>query len=160
MAFVPSKMKLTSTAFDDGGAIPKNHTGEGDNVSPALSWSDAPSEAKSFAIICHDPDAPLIKEGQYGYVHWVLYNLPASTTSLTEAAGDGTAGVNDAGTAGYTGPMPPPGHGKHNYFFAILALDQSLDLEPGLTLWQLLAKAEPNIIAMNRLVGTYERRAG
>lgn len=157
MAFVPSSMTLTSTAFEAGGDIPKKHTGEGENVSPALSWTKAPKEAKSFAIICHDPDAPLIKEGQYGYVHWVLYNLPASTTSLEEGSEAGTAGINDAGGKGYTGPMPPEGHGLHHYFFSLLALDQATELEAGLTLWEFLEKAEPHIIAMNRLVGTYRR---
>lgn len=157
MAFVPSKMQLTSSAFDRGGAIPKKHTGEGENVSPPLSWSDAPSEAKSFAVICHDPDAPLVKEGAYGYVHWVLYDLPASMTSLAEGSSEGTAGKHDGDGTGYTGPMPPEGHGTHHYFFSILALDKELGLEPGLTLWDFLDKAEPNIIAMNRLVGTYQR---
>ena len=76
MGFAITDMKLTSTAFEDGGAIPKRHTGEGEDVSPALSWSKAPADAKAFALICHDPDAPLIKDGQYGYVHWVIYNIP------------------------------------------------------------------------------------
>ena len=157
MPFAPSEMTLSSSAFDNGGKIPKKHTGEAENVSPALSWTKAPAAAKSFAIICHDPDAPLIKDGQYGYVHWVLYNLPASTKSLAEAAKDGTAGVNDSGTQGDTGPMPPPGHGVHHYFFSLLAFDKELALEPGLTLWKFLEKAEPNLIAMNRLLGTYQR---
>lgn len=69
MGFALSKMKLVSSAFENGSAIPARHTGVGEDVSPALSWSDAPKEAKSFAIICHDPDAPLIKQGHYGYVH-------------------------------------------------------------------------------------------
>ncbi len=157
MPFAPSEMTLASSAFEPAGHIPKKHTGEGENVSPALSWTKAPGEAKSFAIICHDPDAPLVKDGQYGYVHWVLYNLPASTSSLAEGAKEGTAGVNDSGSQGYTGPMPPPGHGVHHYFFSLLAFDKELDLEPGLTLWKFLEKAEPHLIAMNRLLGRYQR---
>lgn len=157
MGFALSKMKLVSSAFENGSAIPARHTGVGEDVSPALGWSDAPTGAKSFAIICHDPDAPLIKQGQYGYVHWVLYNLPSSLTSLAEGAKDGTAGVNDFGNVGFNGPMPPEGHGTHHYFFWVLALDKDLSLPAGLSLWEFLAKAEPSIIAMNRLVGTFKR---
>ena len=141
MPFALSEMQLTSTAFDSRGVIPKRHTGEGEDVSPALAWSGAPDGTKAFAVICHDPDAPLVKPGNYGFVHWVLYNLPASTTSLDEASSEGTAGANDFGGTGYGGPMPPDGHGVHHYFFWVVALDQDLGLEPGL----------------NRLVGTYER---
>lgn len=157
MGFALSDMKLSSSAFDDHGKIPAKHTGEGDDVSPPLSWSGAPEGAKSFAVICHDPDAPLVKSGTYGFVHWVLYNLPGSTTSLEEGTREGATGQNDFGKTGYGGPMPPGGHGTHHYFFWVLALDKELNLDPGLTLWQFLDKAEPNIIGMNRLVGTYQR---
>lgn len=157
MGFALSTMKLTSAAFQPEGAIPKKYTSEGEDVSPALSWTDAPKEAKSFAVICHDPDAPLVKSGTYGYVHCVLYNLPAGTTSLPECTTEGTVGENDFGNQGYGGPMPPEGHGTHRYYFWVLALDRELDLPAGLTLWQFLEKAEPNIIAMNRLTGTYKR---
>ena len=74
MGFALSAMQLTSSAFATGGAIPSKHTGEGVDVSPELSWSDAPQGTKSFAVVCHDPDAPLVTPGRYGYVHWVLYN--------------------------------------------------------------------------------------
>src|SRR5687768_2222550 len=138
MGFAPSSMKLTSSAFDNNGAIPKKHTGEGADVSPALSWTDPPAATKSFAVICHDPDAPLIKGSSYGYVHWALYNLPASTTSLAEGAQGGTLGINDDGNTSYNGPMPPTGHGMHRYYFWILALKTDTQLPAGLTLWQLL----------------------
>jgi Raf kinase inhibitor-like YbhB/YbcL family protein len=158
MGFALSDMKVTSSAFEAGGAIPKKHTGEGEDVSPALAWSGAPQEAKAFAVICHDPDAPLVSaNGTYGFVHWVLYNIPASVTQLPEAVSEYTAGKNDFGKTGYGGPMPPNGHGRHHYFFWVLALNDDAQLEPGLTLWQLLQKIEPNVIAMNRLVGTYQR---
>lgn len=157
MGFAQSDMKLTSPAFAAGAAIPKKHTGEGEDVSPALSWADAPAGANSFAVICHDPDAPLVKPGSYGFVHWVLYNIPASTSELPEAVKEHTQGCNDFDGQGYGGPMPPEGHGTHHYFFWILALDVGPDLEPGLTLWQLLEKVEPHVIGMNRLVGTYAR---
>ncbi len=157
MGFALSDMKVSSSAFAHLGKIPKRHTGEGEDVSPAISWSGAPEDARSFAIICHDPDAPLVKPGAYGYVHWVLYNLPGSIDSLEEGAQAGTSGVNDSGKSGYGGPMPPNGHGVHHYFFWVLALDKALDLKPGLEMWEFLKEAEPHVMGMNRIVGTYER---
>src|SRR5690606_1797 len=111
MGFALSDMQLTSPAFANGSAIPKQHTGEGDDVSPALRWTNAPAKTKSFAIICHDPDAPLASKGSYGFVHWVLYNIPGSVTSLEEDNKEYTAGKTDFGQIGYGGPMPPNGHG-------------------------------------------------
>jgi Raf kinase inhibitor-like YbhB/YbcL family protein len=157
MGFALSDMQVRSSAFEQGGKIPTKHTGEGEDVSPALEWTNAPNGAQAFAVICHDPDAPLVSPGAYGFVHWVLYNLPASTTSLAEGASEGTAGQNDFGNAGYGGPMPPEGHGTHHYFFWVLALNEALDLEGGLTMWELLERVEPHVVAANRLVGTYER---
>ena len=157
MGFALSTMQLTSTAFEPGGAIPAKFTGEAEDVSPALAWTDAPEGTKSFALICHDPDAPLVKPGTYGFVHWVLYGIPDSVSELSEGVGDFVEGANDFGNTGYGGPMPPPGHGTHHYFFWLLALDSELQLPPGLTLWELLEKIEPNVIGMNRLVGTYSR---
>ncbi|MFO7648691.1 YbhB/YbcL family Raf kinase inhibitor-like protein [Halomonas campaniensis] len=157
MAFALSTMRLTSPAFEDGGAIPAIHTGEGDDLSPALAWQGAPEGTKSFAVICHDPDAPLVQHGAYGFVHWVLYNLPASTTSLEEATRAGTRGKNDFGKTGYGGPMPPEGHGLHRYYFWVLALDKATDLPEGLSLPELLKQVEPHLIGMNRLVGAYQR---
>ena len=158
MGFAPSDMQLTSTAFDNGGRIDAKYTGEGVDVSPQLAWSNPPGGTQGYAIICHDPDAPLVSpNGTYGFVHWVLYNIPATTTSLEEGSGEFTAGTNDFGNAAYGGPMPPNGHGEHKYYFWVLALDQAVELDGGLTLWQLLEKLEPNIIGMNRLIGTYER---
>ncbi len=157
MGFALSDMQLGSDAFGPRGAIPKRHSGEGEDVSPALHWSAAPEGTAAFAVICHDPDAPLVTPGTYGFSHWVLYDLPGALTGLDEGTREGTPGVNDFGGSGYGGPMPPEGHGVHHYFFWVLALDRKLGLEPGLTLWQFLERAEPHILGMNRLVGTYER---
>ncbi|WP_458526330.1 YbhB/YbcL family Raf kinase inhibitor-like protein [Onishia taeanensis] len=157
MAFAPSSMQLTSSAFSAHGAIPTKHTGEGDNVSPALAWTDAPEGTRAFAVVCHDPDAPLVQNGSYGFVHWLLYNLPADTTFLEEATTVGTRGVNDTGAIGYGGPMPPEGHGVHLYYFWVLALDAPTELPEGLTLPELLTELEPHLLGMNRLVGTYRR---
>ncbi|MBT4161687.1 MAG: YbhB/YbcL family Raf kinase inhibitor-like protein [Gammaproteobacteria bacterium] len=158
MGFALSSMQLTSSTFSDGGAIPAKHTGEGEDVSPDLTWADAPDGTKAFAVVCHDPDAPLIsKNGTYGYVHWVLYNIPANVTSLVENNSDYTSGKNDFGNAGFGGPMPPNGHGTHQYYFWVIALNDDSELEAGLNMWQLLERIEPNAIGMNRLVGQYKR---
>ena len=123
----------------------------------SASRNTASQSMSSSSTVCHDPDAPLVTPGRYGYVHWVLYNIPGSATGLAEGSGDHTQGVSDFGKPGYGGPMPPEGHGVHNYFFWLLALDAELDLEPGLGMWDLLERIEPNVIGMNRLVGTYQR---
>ena len=90
-------------------------------------------------------------------MHWLLYNLPADVTSLEEGTALGAAGVNDGGAKGYGGPMPPEGHGTHQYYFWVLALDTLTDLPEGLTQPELLNELEPHILGMSRLVGTYRR---
>jgi len=157
MGFALSEIELVSSAFQKRGNIPKNYTGEGNDVSPPLSWSNVPEGTRSFALICHDPDAPLVTPGAYGFVHWVLYNIPASVTQLAEGETNYTGGANNFGSTGYGGPMPPEGHGIHHYFFWILALDVESDFETGLSMEELLKAIEPNVIGMNRLVGTYSR---
>lgn len=112
MGFAPSAMQLKSNVFNQDGLIPSKYTGEGEDVSPALSWTDAPDGTKEFAIICHDPDAPLVSpNGTYGFVHWVLYNIPGDVNSLEEGTAQFSSGKNDFGEVGYNGPMPPNGHG-------------------------------------------------
>jgi Raf kinase inhibitor-like YbhB/YbcL family protein len=156
MGFALSDMKVTSSSFEDHGKIPTRHTGAGDDVSPPLAWNGAPAGTRSFAVICHDPDAPLVKPGSYGFVHWVLYGLPATVTSLDEGAEQGIQGRADTGRNGYGGPNPPTGHGVHHYYFWVLALDAELNLQPGLDLTAFLEKVEPHVLGMNRLVGTYQ----
>ena len=157
MGFALSSLQLTSTAFAAGSAIQKKHTGEGADISPALAWSNIPEGTQSFAIICHDPDAPLVKNASYGFVHWVLYNLSADLNQLDEGTHIGTPGINDFGNLGYGGPMPPEGHGVHHYYFWILAFDKQLDLPEGLSMAELLEHTEPHLLGMNRLIGTYQR---
>jgi Raf kinase inhibitor-like YbhB/YbcL family protein len=158
MGFAPTKMQVKSDAFEQDGLIPSRFTGEGEDVSPALSWTDPPEGTKAFSVICHDPDAPLVSsQGTYGFVHWVLYNIPGNVSGLDEATELYTNGVTDFGQTCYNGPMPPNGHGLHNYYFWVLALNEPVALEPGLTMWQLLEKIEPHLIGMNRLMGRYKR---
>ena len=111
MGFALSNLELTSTAFAPGEAIPARHTGEGEDVSPQLAWSNIPDGTQSFAVICHDPDAPLITSlGTYGFVHWVLYNIPASIHSLDEGMTEYTDGTNDFVSISclIRGPLRPP----------------------------------------------------
>jgi Raf kinase inhibitor-like YbhB/YbcL family protein len=153
-----NELTIASEAFADGGAIPVRHTAFGESVSPALSWSGVPDGAASFALFCHDPDAPMVApDGTYGFVHWVLYNIPANVSQLPEGvSGLYTAGLNQMGNPGFIGPQPPPGHGRHHYFFWLLALRSAPELEDGLNLWSLLSRVEPELVAMNRLVGTVD----
>ncbi len=158
MAFIPSPMQLSSPAFVDGAPIPARYTAEGADVSPPLEWSGEPAGTEAFAVFCHDPDAPLISpNGSYGFVHWVLYNIPAAVNHLPEGTAEFTLGADDTEGPGYNGPIPPRGHGEHRYSFWVVALDEDLKLPGGLTLWQLLERIEPHAIGMSRLAGTYER---
>jgi Raf kinase inhibitor-like YbhB/YbcL family protein len=157
MAFALSDLKLRSPAFDYHTRIPSRHAGDGEDLSPPLEWSAAPDGTASFVIVCHDPDAPLVQNGRIGFVHWLLYGIPGHVRSLEEGTRIGVRGMNDFGDAGYGGPMPPEDHGTHHYYFWILALDTVLDLDPKLTLGDVLERIEPHLIGMNRLVGTYRR---
>ena len=157
MGFAPSSMQLTTPAFADRGAIPARHTGEGEDVSPAFTFEAVPEETRSLAIVCHDPDAPLVLPRRYGFVHWVCYNIPGDVRALEEGAVGFTNGPNDFGSVGYGGPMPPEGHGTHHYFFWLLALSRAPDLPEQLDFYDLLEAVHDDVIGMNRLVGTYRR---
>ena len=148
-------MQLTSSAFEPGGEVPCKHTGEGEDISPPLAWSGVPDGTVELALICDDPDAPTPKP----WVHWVVYKLPAGTTSLAEGeAGGALEGENDFRLAGYGGPMPPPGHGTHHYHFKLYALDTATELAWGTTKNALLAAMQGHVLAEGELIGTYERR--
>lgn len=157
MGFALSAMQVSSAAFDQHGKIPVKYTGEGEDISPPLQWTEVPDGTSSFAVVCHDPDAPVVKASGYGFVHWVLYNLSGATRGVSEDNRVGTQGANDFQKLGYGGPMPPEGHGTHHYYFWVLAMNRQPDLEPGLTLEGLLKQVEPHVIGMNRLVGSYKR---
>jgi hypothetical protein len=153
------QMQLTSTAFTEGAAIPAKHTCDAKNVSPPLKWSGVPAGTKSLALIVDDPDAPAGT-----WVHWVLYDLPATTSELGEdvvksqyVAGGAKQGLNDFRHLGYGGPCPPPGK-AHRYFFKLYALDAVLDLKPGLTKKDLESAMEKHVLGRAQLMGTYQRR--
>jgi len=150
-------MTLTSTAFAAGDPIPTKYACDGDNVSPPLEWDEPPTGTRSLALIMDDPDAP---SGEF--VHWVLYDLPATLRGLPEGVSidekpsqGGTNGTNGAGRSGYTGPCPPSG--THRYFFRLYAVDYELDASPGLTKNQLLQAMAGDILAQGELMGTYSR---
>src|SRR5436305_6945314 len=135
-------LKLTSPTFDHHRAIPARHTGDGEDVSPELEWSGVPEGTRAFAVVVHDPDAPLVD----GFTHWVAYGIPADATELPEGGEGVVQGVNSLGEEGYTGPAPPPGHGTHHYYFWVYALDDELDLPAGLDRRALLERIQDHVI--------------
>ncbi|MHC4607439.1 MAG: YbhB/YbcL family Raf kinase inhibitor-like protein, partial [Planctomycetota bacterium] len=148
-------LRITTTAFEPGGTVPVKHTGEGENVSPALAWTGVPEGTKEFALICDDPDAPRPEP----WVHWVVYKIPATTAGLPEGAKEGfVEGTNSWKKTGYGGPMPPKGHGVHHYHFKLYALDAELELKEGLTKKELLAAMKGHILAEAEMIGIYERK--
>ncbi|MGN6167889.1 MAG: YbhB/YbcL family Raf kinase inhibitor-like protein [Solirubrobacteraceae bacterium] len=145
-------LEVSSPVFGAHGRIPERHTGDAEDLSPPIEWSGAPQGTRSFAIVAHDPDAPLVD----GFTHWVVYGIPGDATGLQEDVQDHVSGQNSFGNTGYNGPAPPPGHGVHHYYFWVYALDDDLDLEPGLDRRALLARIEDHVIEQARVIGTYE----
>ncbi len=149
---------LTSPAFSKGSSIPTRYTCDGEDLSPPLKWQGAPQATTAFALIMEDPDAPIGT-----FTHWVLYNLPSSTTSLPEGVAKGerlpsgaAQGRNDFGRLGYGGPCPPRGP-AHRYYFRLYALDAPVNLAPGATKAQLLQAIRGHVLAWAELMGTYQR---
>jgi len=153
-------MKLTSSAFAHQGEIPSKFTCEGDDVSPPLAWADVPPNAKSLALIVDDPDAPDPSAPQRTWVHWVLYNLPVSASSLPEAVKQlptgALQGMNDWKRTGYGGPCPPIG--RHRYFFKLYALDTALPSLGEPPKARLEDAMRPHIVVRAELIGTYQKR--
>ena len=151
--------RISSSVFEAEGFIPSRYTCDGENISPPLKWVGAPVGTKSFALIFDDPDAPAGT-----WVHWVLYNLPATADSLPEQVPTTAVLENQAfqGTSsfrqlGYGGPCPPGG--THRYFFKLYALDAMLPLKSGATKEELLGKMEGHILAKAGLMGRYQRQS-
>ncbi len=152
------EIKITSSAFEDGGLIPAKYTCDGGDVSPPLQWNAVPEGTKSIALICDDPDAPMGT-----WVHWVLFNLPSDAKELAEnipteetLPNGAKQGVNDFGRIGYGGPCPPGG--THRYFFKIYALDTEVGLQAGADKRRLLKAMEGHILGQGQLVGKYKRQ--
>ena len=152
------EMKVTSSAFEDGGMIPAKYTCDGADISPPLSWEGVPEGTMSIALISDDPDAPVGT-----WVHWVLFNLPGETRELPEnipaeetLANGAKQGTTDFGTVGYGGPCPPSG--THRYFFKVYALDTEIALESGADKSKLLKAMEGRILGQSELMGRYKRQ--
>ena len=165
-----SALSLASPAFETGQPIPTRFTCDGTDASPPLGWTGAPAGTSSFALIVHDPDAPDPAAPKRDWVHWVLYNLPAGTTSLAEGASGGTGrgakvealpegtreGAHDGGGTGWSGPCPPKG--RHRYMFELYALDVELpDLGRPATRADVERAMQGHVLAHAQLVGTYAR---
>lgn len=154
-------LSIESEAFDNGGAIPRQFTCEGQDVSPPLVWLGVPADARSLVLIVDDPDAPDPRAPKMTWVHWVLYNLPAETTGLAQGvapqdlpAGAGE-GLNDWKRTGYGGPCPPIG--RHRYFHKLYALDTRLEGLKHPTKAQVEAAMQGHVVAEAELVGTYAK---
>lgn len=153
----PMALTLSSSAFAPGKPIPAEFSCKGQGISPALAWTGAPANTASFALIVDDPDAP-----SGTFVHWVIYNIPASSKGLAQAVppqptfDDGTAqGKNSANHRYYDGPCPPSG--THRYFFKLYALDARLDLAPGATASELQKAMQGHLLAQGELMGTFSK---
>jgi Raf kinase inhibitor-like YbhB/YbcL family protein len=147
-------LSLHSPAFPPNGEIPKEYTCDGKDLAPPLEWSGAPAGTKSFALIVDDPDAPDPKAPKTTWVHWVVYDIPASVTALPKAAGT-REGLNDWKRTGYGGPCPPIG--RHRYFHKLYALDTTLGDLGRPTKGALERAMQGHILARAELVGTYQR---
>lgn len=153
-----AKFKLSSPAFQAGGAIPQKFTCQGEDVSPELNWSEVPANTQSFALIMDDPDAP-----GGTFTHWVLFDLPADTPQLAEGAGPdntgspiGVGGNNGVNQTGYLGPCPPSG--SHRYYFRLYALDvPSLNLKAGASRSEVEDALKNHIRGAAELMGRYEK---
>lgn len=149
---------VKSTAFSNGGEIPRKYTCSGENLSPALSWNDMPPKTQALALIADDPDAP-----GGTWTHWILWNLPIRATSMPEGISareslDNGArqGRNDFGRVGYGGPCPPPGR-PHRYFFRLYALDAALELKAGASRTEFESAMKPHVVAQAEWMGMFKR---
>jgi Raf kinase inhibitor-like YbhB/YbcL family protein len=147
-----AELSVASESFQHGDRMPGRHALEGENLSPALTWSGVPRSARSIAVICEDPDAP-----SGTFVHWVGWGIDPEAGGLGEGQPAPKEGQNDFGNAGYDGPSPPPGHGTHRYFFRVYALDAEPELEPAASKEELEAAIEGRVLGSGEHMGTYER---
>src|SRR5438132_3974310 len=147
------KMKIASSAFEEGGTIPEKFSKNGQNVSPELRIEGAPAEAKSLALIVDDPDAPVGL-----FTHWLVWNIDPKTSEIAEASvpNGGVQGTNDFPGSGYDGPQPPSG--THRYYFKIFALDRVLDLKSDAKRREVDAAMRGHVIGQGELMGRYSKK--
>lgn len=148
---------IKTTTFPEGGTIPKKFTCDGSDISPALTWAEAPAGTQSLALIVDDPDAPVGT-----WTHWIIWNIPPGSTlpegvAKTETLSDGARqGRNDFKRIGYGGPCPPAGK-PHRYFFRLYALDSKLDLQQGASRNELERAMKGHVLSQAELMGRYGR---
>ena len=140
--------KITTPSFKNEGSIPKKHSPQAEDVNPELNWTGAPAETKSFALIVDDPDAPV---GLWS--HWLVKNIPASTTKIKENSVPGEEVTNSWGIKKYKGPLPPSG--THRYFFKLYAL--KVEKINAKNMKDLYSEVEKNQIACATVMGTYKK---
>ena len=158
---------ISSSQFKNNETIPVQFTCDGERgKSPELQFTGVPENAKSLALITHDPDAPV----PGGFTHWVIWNMNPNTTGIKEGSkpesgmeglpsvAKAMEGESDAGKTGYTGPCPPPGHGVHHYHFRLYALDTLLDLPTSTKKADLEKAMQGHIITETEIIGLYERK--
>ena len=160
---------VTSSIFDHHGMVPEENSAYGANTSIDLSWANLPAGTQSLALICDDPKVVEIGMMETPFVHWVVYNIPASASGIpgglsseAEPNASGLSGMingnNGLGRPGYFGPRPPANGQLHQYDFRIYALDADLDLDSGLNKDQLLEAIEGHVLGTGMLMGHYERK--
>ena len=165
----PETISVTSSAFDHHGMVPESNSAYGENVSIDLTWADLPEGTQQLALICDDPKVVEIGMMEQPFVHWVMYNIPASASGLPAGLpSDATLemegwegavnGLNGLGRPGYFGPRPPANGQLHAYHFRVYALDDALNLEPGLGKAELLDAMNGHVLATGMLMGHYERK--
>jgi Raf kinase inhibitor-like YbhB/YbcL family protein len=154
-----SQIKVKSTAFEEGGMIPKRYTCDGRDISPPLAWASLPEGTKSIALICEDLNARMGTR-----VLWVLFNLPPDMKELPEnvpaeknLANGAMQGVNESGIIGYEGPCPCLSRPKRRINFKVYALDTEINFKAGITARKLLKAMKGHILAEGQLMGKYFR---
>ncbi len=158
---MPTKLSLTSLAFSDGSRLPASLTCDSDHpTNPPLAIAGVPAGTKSLALIVDDPDVPKILVPSGVFDHWILFDIPATTTEIAAGASPGIPGNNSAGEAGFYPPCPPKQYepSEHRYVFTLYALDIVLGLSMGTDKATLLAAIQGHIIAQATLVGRYQRK--
>ena len=161
-AQTPQTLQVVSPAFADGAAIPTDHTCDGASLSVPLAWSNVPTGTQSFALISEDLDV-----SPNGFVHWVLFNIPATETRLSEGLPTDAVlpfgaihGNNGANQSGYLGSCPPPGApaSSHRYVFKVYALGNILILKPGATKAELFDAMQGHLLSYGQTLGVYARK--
>lgn len=151
---IENNMKITSPVLENNGNIPRKYTCDDAGINPPLEFSDVPADAKSLALIFHDPDAPVAG----GFAHWVIFNIDPAASGIKEnsAPASGAEGTNSSSKTGYTSPCPPSG--IHHYQFKLYALDKTLDLNSSAKREDVEKAMKGHILNEAMLVGLYQRQ--